>query len=322
MAETAAERIARILQLLPLAARDGGIGYDELAETLGITRARLESDLIEIVEREYYHDAETGTDIQVITLGPDRVEVWTKGLLRRPTRLGTGEAAALDLGLRILAAEREEPELLERMRALLEKVAWAVPDDVLDRFVADGDPGSADSLRALIVDAARRRQRVRFRYLKPGAAAAEDRSVEPYSVVYGEGHWYVVGHCPERDAVRTFRTDRILEATVGDATFETPADFDPGDYMADGRVYRADEEIEVTVRYGGRVAPYLLERGEGERQEDGGVVVRHRVANPSWIVAHVLGHGRDARVTEPAWVAALVREAAARVAAAAEEPPP
>jgi proteasome accessory factor C len=313
MPESAVDRFRRFLELLPLAARDGGVTYDELAATLGISRDQLDRDLAELTDRDYYHTADTAGDIQIV-LESDRVHVWTAGHLRRPPRLTPAEAAALDLGLRVLATERDDPELAHRMRALLARLAWSVPSDICDRVIADGDPGASDPVRALLVDAARRRRRVRVRYLKPDARAPEDRQVDPYTIAYAGGHWYVVGHSPERDAVRIFRTDRILEATVANATFDPPADFDPNDYVADGRVYQADEEIEVVVRYGGRVAPWLLERGQGERQPDGDVIVRHQVADPAWILRHVLQYGRDARVLRPEWVAALVRQALAKVA--------
>jgi proteasome accessory factor C len=309
-AETALQRIERLLQLLAFAAavpdRDG-IGYDELADQLEVDRDQLDRDLAEITAREFYMRGGEGGDIQ-IALETDRVRVWTAGHLRRPTRLSTGEAAALDLGLRILAAEREDPELPDRMRHLLEKLARALPDDVAERIAADGDPAAADSLRALIVDAARRRQRVRFEYLKADADAPEQRALDPYAVAYARGQWYAVGWCPEREAVRVFRLDRVLEATVpGDASFDEPADFDLGDYVADGRVYSGGSEFQVVVRYGGRVAPWLLERGDGEPLPDGGVVACHQVSDPGWIVRHVLQYGRDARVLEPEWVAEAVR---------------
>ena len=312
MAETAAERLERILQLLPIAGRGDGIAYDELADRLGISTARLQRDLAELTDRDFYMDGGEGGDIQ-IALESDRVRVWTTGHLQRPTRLNVGEAAALDLGLRILAAEREEPELPAVMRDLLEKLAWAVPGDLLDRFAADGDPDAADALRALIVEAARRRLRVEFSYLKPGSDEPEARSVDPYTVAHAEGHWYVVGWCPERDDVRVFRTDRILSADVTAETFDRPGDFDAADFITDGRVYHPGEEIEVVVRYAGPVAPWLLERGEGELQDDGDVIVRHSVSDPDWIVRHVLQYGGDARVLEPEWVGDRVREAAGRL---------
>ncbi len=294
-ADTAGQRIERILQILPLAAREGGIAWDELAARLGVERRALERDLAEVTDREFYHPPASADDIQV-GIEADRIRVWTTGPLRRPPRLTAGEAAALDLGLRILAAEREDPAAREAVRALLERVARSVPDDLLDHVAADGDPNAGDAIRALAIDAARRRRRCRIRYLKPDADAPEDRELEPYAIVSAGGYWYALGRSPERDAVRAFRLDRILEVSVGPERFDVPADFDPADYLDGGRVYRADEEVEVVVRYSPRVAPWLRERGEGEAQEDGSVLVRYRVADPGWVVRHVAGYGGEAEV--------------------------
>ena len=65
---------------------------------------------------------------------------------------------------------------------------------------------------------------------------------------------------------------------VVDGTFEVPADFHPANYITEGRVYRADEEIEAVVRYSPRIARWIRERGPVEELEDGSVAVRLRVA--------------------------------------------
>jgi predicted DNA-binding transcriptional regulator YafY len=67
------------------------------------------------------------------------------------------------------------------------------------------------------------------------------------------------------------------------------------------------------VRYAPAVARWIRERAawrDIQVEEDGedGVVVRHRVADPRWIVAHALRYGPDAEILEPPQVRALVRE--------------
>ncbi|HKD03818.1 MAG TPA: WYL domain-containing protein, partial [Terriglobales bacterium] len=44
--------------------------------------------------------------------------------------------------------------------------------------------------------------------------------------VHMEGRWYVVGHCLLREALRTFRLDRVSELEVRDQSFDRPAGFD------------------------------------------------------------------------------------------------
>ena len=70
----------------------------------------------------------------------------------------------------------------------------------------------------------------------------------------------------------------------------------------------------MPVRYGPRIARWLLERGAGEADDDGSVVVTHEVADPRWLVRHVLQYGPDAEVLEREEVRGLVREGAERVA--------
>lgn len=133
----------------------------------------------------------------------------------------------------------------------------------------------------------------------------------PYALVFSRGHWYVIGHSEQVDAVRVFRLDRVLEAEPTAETFEIPNDFDPADYVEEGAVFRAGEEVRATVRYSRRIARWIIEREEVEEQPDGSVIVRHRVADPRWIVRHVLSYGAEAEILEPEDLRELAREAVA-----------
>jgi predicted DNA-binding transcriptional regulator YafY len=53
-----------------------------------------------------------------------------------------------------------------------------------------------------------------------------DREVEPYGIVHLDGRWYMVGRCRLREALRTFRLDRVSELSVTDQTFDRPPGFD------------------------------------------------------------------------------------------------
>lgn len=314
---TAEDQLTRILNLLPLAGREGGASYDDLADALEISREQVVRDLEEVTARDFYLPA--GSADLCIGLLADRVSILSGRHFQRPVRLKLAEAAALHLGLRLVATEREDPELLEILGEVEEQIAWAVPEEIATQVVVTGDSAAPDELRALVVRAAKEERRCAFRYLKPEAEQPEPRTVEPYVVVYSEGAWYTVGFCRDRRDCRTFRLDRILEAELLEDSFERPEDFDPSEYLSDGRVFQADEEVEVTVRYSPRVAPWLIERGQGqgERRIDGSVDVRHAVADPGWIVRHVLKYGADAEVLAPEDVRGLVREAAERVARSA-----
>jgi len=344
---TAAEQLSWILYIVPAAARKGGASVDELANALGISRQAVLDAINEVVTRAYYHPAGPGDQFR-IRVGHERVAVWTTGEFQRPVRLSPLEALALGLGLRALAAEADG----ERRAQMLELAAWLerdlpAPDEPAEPKTAtdvasaielmrrkydpayqDAEPAPAPApalalafaqegdVLGVLADAARERCRCVVAYLKPGAPAPEMRRIAPYLLLHAEGAWYALAHAAERDALRLFRVDRMLSAELDDERFDAPEDFDPRPWIApDGRLFRADEDVEVVVRYSPRIARWLAERTAHEPQEDGGIVVRHRVADVRWIVRHVLQYGAEAEVLRPAHVRTLVAEAAERLAA-------
>lgn len=317
--DTADAQLGRILALLPLAAREDGVRTAELAEELGTSESQLLRDLEEVYTRAYYHPAGGGDDPQVL-IEHDRVSVWTKGEFRRPVRLLPREALALHLGLALLAREsgdEAEREALLTLAARLEtQLASAPSDALLPHLALESGTAPDEQVHAVVAEAARERRACRIRYLKPGRAEPDDRVVDPYVLVVAEGTWYAIGRCHREDAVRTFRLDRVLYACADGAAFEVPDTFDPAPYTATGRVFRADAEVEAEVRYGPAIARWIAERAAVEPEADGSVVLRHRVADPRWIVRHVLQYGPDARLERPPEFRVLVRDSAARMAAA------
>jgi proteasome accessory factor C len=298
---TASQQLERILYLLPSATRGEGVSLAELATKLGVERRQLLRDLEAVTAREFYHPAGSGDEIQVGVLA-DRVQIWTKGEFRRPDRLNAREALALGLGLRALAAEAG-PERGDELRTLaqrLESELARVPAEALQAaFALQSGDTSEEALRLRLLDASRERRCCRIRYLKPGMEAPDERVVCPYVLVFTTGRWYLLAHCRRSTEVRAFRMDRILAVAVTEEACEPPADFDPAHHLSGGYVYRAERETEVVVRYSAGIARWVREFGPIEEQEDGSVLLRHRVADPQWVVRHVLQFGRDAEVIEP-----------------------
>ncbi|MGH9039610.1 MAG: helix-turn-helix transcriptional regulator [Acidimicrobiia bacterium] len=153
---------------------------------------------------------------------------------------------------------------------------------------------------ALLFDAYRRRAEVRFTY------RGEDRRLCPYGIVFRNGHWYAVGHDPDRGAIRAFRADRIEgEVDPGPAgTFEPPAGFDPGSALRDEPWRFGDENlVEAHVRVAppqaGWVAAVVGELAVVERADDGSVVLRMAVTNRAAFRSFVLGLLDSAEVLAP-----------------------
>src|SRR5688500_14847662 len=168
----------------------------------------------------------------------------------------------------------------------------------------------------MLREAARERRPCRLRYLKPADVEPEPRVLHPYALVHAGGRWYALGHSPESDGIRAFRLDRILAITPLDGTFAVPSEFRVHDYVdagaglgiPRGSLFRADEPVDVTVRYSPHIARWIEEQVLGVLQPDGSIMVEHVVADPGWLVRHVLYHGPDAEVIEPPEVRDLMRQ--------------
>lgn len=308
---TAATRLARVLELLPRAARPGGAGLQELADELGIATDELLRDLQEVYTRSYYHPAGSGDGVQVL-IDADQVEVWTTGDFRRPPRLRPREALALSLGLRILAGESRDlagSDLLALAQRLEAGLATEVPAELLEAIAVNPGSGSPEEVRAALNRAVRARKRCEIDYLKPGAAKPQRRAVDPYVLLAADGRWYLIGHCHRSDEIRIFRCDRIVGVEPRPEGFAIPDGFDPQLYVQDGHVFHSDDGVSVTVRYSARIARWLEELGPVEPQADGSVLVRYRVADPDWLVQQVLRHGPDAEVLDPPEMRIRVRDA-------------
>ena len=316
--DTAADQLDRILKILPFAARHEGVSVSELAETLGISPKRVIRDVEEVADRAYYLPPEQANDTQILIEG-DRVTVLARACaFHRPPRLSGREALALGVGLRALALDAP-PERRDRLSALAERLERELvlrpASDTEPHIALAFGPPEHSEVHACLRDAARQRRAVSIRYLKTTAKEPEQRAIHPYALVFAERWWYALAHCCTQGAVRRFRLDRVLAAEVLDESFELPAGWDPHTHVQGGRAFVADEPTKVRVRYGPRIARWIREReSEPESLSDGSVVVSHTVADPRWIVGHVLQYGPDAEVLEPLEVREMVAAGVERIA--------
>ncbi len=144
------------------------------------------------------------------------------------------EAFALALGLRALRhlglaafAPATEGASAKLGRVLPEPLRESV--QTVDEVVAL-EPGpwvistSAESL-IRVSTAVRERRRLTFVYQSHNGAGTT-RQIEPYGIIHTDGRWYVAGHCLLRQAMRTFRLDRLSNAELGNRRFKRPEGFD------------------------------------------------------------------------------------------------
>ncbi len=143
-----------------------------------------------------------------------------------------------------------------------------------------------------------KRRTITFNYFTMGRGADEDRVVDPYTLVWNGGQWYLVGWSHERQDVRQFRLSRIQGeikfTSRKERDFEVPADFDATEYRT-RPTWQFGEPVGEADLWVDPSAAWWVERsferaGEVvERNDDGSVTFRTPYAAGSWLVGWILG---------------------------------
>jgi predicted DNA-binding transcriptional regulator YafY len=194
------------------------------------------------------------------------------------------EAFALALGLRALRhlglsafAPATEGASAKLGRVLPEPLRDSV--QTVDEVVAL-EPGpwvistSAESL-IRVSTAIRGRRRLAFDYRSHDGSCTH-RQLEPYGVVHMDGRWYMAGRCLLRDALRTFRLDRVSQVEIREDRFERPAGFDIKEYLHQAMPFVQSAfsiEVWLELPYSDAQSQFALHR-VAMQEENGGTTLR------------------------------------------------
>lgn len=159
-------------------------------------------------------------------------------------------------------------------------------------------------------DAIEERARVRFEYLKAGAAAAEERDVTPFALGLVEGRWHVLGWDHVRGEERTFLLSRIHGRITAVSGEPASIPSDAGERLVAGlRAVAEQNPAELLVRSGSVTAASLLNRVGSTRlaQEGDWQRVRVHVLDEVEFAHELAGCGPEVRVVTPATLDERVR---------------
>jgi predicted DNA-binding transcriptional regulator YafY len=319
------DRAARYLKVaMILHAHPEGISAQQIADQIGVSK------------RTAYRDLQAMDNDAELPIWQDKGR-WglEAGAFLPPLNLTTHEAMALFLAARVLA--KASDELDSELIAAFLKLGGVLPgvlgehvQSTIDAFAATRsvDERFTRVLRTLteawagrrvveiiygagVYDPAKEIRRARVRpYL-----------VEPSALTHA---LYLIGWDEARQARRTFKVERILEATLTPETFEPDADWDPVSAMRDGWDVIADQPIEIiAVRFSPTVARRVAETTWHPSQrlewhDDGSLTWHGRVAGTHEIRIWILGWGADATIVAPRALRDSVAAELARAAAAYE----
>lgn len=298
MTETASAQLNRIVTMVAELSRREATGEPPLtlaqvAQAHGTTPDQVQRDLRTLTQASDEPSAEWLQSLAISQEG-DRISVSSLGPFRRPIRFTADEILALQVGL---ATEPNAAATLSR-----ELAALVHPDERAARsFSVNQTAGSGEGEVADLAHRAVEEHRVlSILYTGEQDRMGSAREIEPHQVVQAEGRVYVVAWCRKSQGWRNFRADRVIDGMLENESFTPRADFTP--FTKGQSVFRAAEEVvdNVTVKFTPEIGRWLEERyPDARREPDGSVLVTFKVANPSWLVRHVLQYGPDAEVIAP-----------------------
>jgi predicted DNA-binding transcriptional regulator YafY len=158
-----------------------------------------------------------------------------------------------------------------------------------------------------IESAISRRKTIRFTYYSIGRDERSEREIDPYSLLYSAGNWYMVGFAHEREDTRIFRLSRIegriTFKTRAEHDFPAPQDFDLSRYRDRAPWQLEGAEQTATIALTPTIAWWVEQMfggyGTTEIGADGAGVYTTPFNNRRELVAWILGLGAEARVLDP-----------------------
>jgi len=305
MSDTAAQRLSRVLALIPWLAAHDGVTIAEAAQHFGISDKQLEDDLwLAIMCGIPGYMPDQLIDIDFWDDG--RIRVIEPLTLTRPMRLSSEEAITLLISLRLMAqvpgiAHRDAifsvmakiEQSMDSQRARSSLASDALIDTQVDEAVLSvlDEAGGAP---------------VVITYASGTDDAVSERVIEIERTLSVDGLIYLDAYCHSAQARRTFRLDRVLTAQIADQdpwnVREFATDAPAGPWSS---VPELDVVLEITPE-----ARWLVDVYGAEVLAHDPYRIRLVAHSPAWVVRLVMSLGGAATVVEPASLRLAVLETA------------
>ena len=293
---SAAERLERLLAVVPWVVAQDGPTVGETCARFGIS----ERDLIADLNLLFMCGVYPYTPDALIEVDLDGGRVWVRfaDWFRRPLRLTPPEGLALVAAARALLGVPGPDSATERGAlasavSKLEMVLGAGGEESLEVELGEA---SAEVLRTFQLARGEQRK-VRVDYYSFGRDEVGERVVRPWRLFSSGGHWYLLAWCEKVADKRLFRVDRVRSAVLLEEHFEPPEEVGPV------TVYEGSADDPLVVLDVAPGAHWILERYPNEGtldMGDGTVRVSLRASSRPWLERLLLRAGPDATVVSGA----------------------
>ena len=305
MSDSALNRTARALDLIPYIMENSGISIEQLAKDFNIAPKEILKDLnlLFICGLPGY------TPLELIDLSFETgfVSVIDPQSLDRPRKLSRRELIALILSLDGLALSRPVGDQLGIEIELLRQKISAVMADGDIAFASNQGTSQRSPFLETIEMALVKHLLLEFIYLSANKDEKRTRLVQPSYLYFENGQIYLHGHCFQSQGDRTFRLDRITAARVLTQS--------ESNSLSLGR-----SEPAPPLDFAG--SPIILEITASARNflEENATILRVQttsatsttaeisITDPEWLIRTCLGYGDAVRILAPEALRLIVEE--------------
>ena len=202
---TPTQKAARMLDLVPYISSHQGVSTAELAEQFGISVGELLSDL-----NSLWMCGDDRFDLIDLEFESGYVSIRNAETLNRVRNLSQQEIIAIVLGLDLISKDlpEERVDLQEDIESLRKRLGKGI------ERVIDATPSTNGEVLALIKQSLTTGRKLRIDYLAALDGSLTSRVVSPIDFYVSDNRDFLVAFCELADAQRTFRIDRIKDATL------------------------------------------------------------------------------------------------------------
>ena len=295
MADNAAQRALRTMDLVPYILENPGISTIDLAAKFSVTQKQIEKDLqlIFLCGLPGY----TPYELIDLTFEDGIVSIIEPQVLTKPRNFSSNEMVVIKLGLEILREINvNEPNKLDKISTLLQKVHRETDQD----SVLLAKEISSSPYYSVINTAISQRKQLSIEYQSVSKDQLSTRLIVPYNISMLNGNLYLSAYDMDRQSDRVFKLDLISKCEIGERT-----EFDLVKSTSIDQIVELMVDVKLTN---------FIERNTSiivdQRLTADGIKVTLKVNNLEWISRAVISYAPNITVISPIALSEMIEQRA------------
>ena len=283
MAESAVQRVARALDLVPYVSEHPGIQIAELAERFNISEKQVIQDL----ELIFLCGLPGYTPYELIDLTYEDgvVTIIEPQLLDKPRKFSETEGVIITLGLNLIRDSTADLAAIEAIDRLLEKLSRIFNASIQATIADYVKPFYFDQ----IVSAIKSAVFIQFNYQSLSDDSVSYRKVKPVQISVKKGYYYLLSLDGNSQEERTFRIDQMVDLKIAN-----------DDNAEDQKIFKNKENFAFFLRTSDRFITEKYREIFSEITSVGDTfTIRGEVSNLQWLQRWLLSNSPAVEISAP-----------------------